>query len=220
MVLVRKQKCAHGVKRPLDTPHRNWVHAWYMIETDWLEALESLTKSTVTHDDAGVAAALVRLTAKSLKPVARRSVSVRQIAAIYARDFYHCRYCGNAVILTPVMRLFARQYPEVLPYHRNWKAGMTHPAFMALSATLDHVDPIAFGGALSDPKNLVCACWTCNAKKSDLSLAAIRWELQPQQPTDWDGLSGAYRTLWEIAGTPVLGPNEREWMSAIDALTA
>jgi len=42
-----------------------------------------------------------------------------------------------------MMRLIARLFPEEFPYHPNWKAGLTHPAFAARSATLDHVVPIA-----------------------------------------------------------------------------
>jgi hypothetical protein len=68
------------------------------------------------------------------------------IARVHARDCYHCRYCGERVILTAVMRLVSKLYPEMFPYHSNWKADVTHPAFISRSATLDHVQPIADGG--------------------------------------------------------------------------
>jgi hypothetical protein len=68
------------------------------------------------------------------------------IAAVYAEDHYQCRYCGERVILTPIMRLLARLYPEQFPYNPNWRADSTHPAFVSRSATLDHVVPIADGG--------------------------------------------------------------------------
>jgi hypothetical protein len=49
-------------------------------------------------------------------------------------------------MLTSAMRLLARLFPEMFPYHQNWKADATHPAFITRSATLDHVNPIALGG--------------------------------------------------------------------------
>ncbi|RPF26007.1 hypothetical protein EDD32_0425 [Georgenia muralis] len=45
--------------------------------------------------------------------VAERWPSLLVIAGIYARDKYQCRYCGEKVILTPVMRLVARLFSDV-----------------------------------------------------------------------------------------------------------
>jgi hypothetical protein len=50
------------------------------------------------------------------------------IAGVYARDCYQCRYCGERVILTAVMRLLSRLYPGLFPYHPNWKADSTRLA--------------------------------------------------------------------------------------------
>jgi len=77
------------------------------------------------------------------------------IAAVYARDRYQCRYCGERVILTAVIRLVSRLYPDLFPYDPNWKADSTHPAFVFRSATLDHIHPIADGGDPLDPASLV-----------------------------------------------------------------
>jgi hypothetical protein len=62
--------------------------------------------------------------------------AISVIARVYARDHYQCRYCGERVILTAVMRLVSRLYPEMFPYHPTWKADSTHPAFASPSATL------------------------------------------------------------------------------------
>jgi hypothetical protein len=50
------------------------------------------------------------------------------IAGVYARDCYQCRYCGERVILTAVMRLLSMLYPGLFPYHPNWKADSTRLA--------------------------------------------------------------------------------------------
>ena len=113
------------------------------------------------------------------------------IAKIYARDHYQCRYCGERVILTAVMRLISRLYPIQFPYHPNWKADSTHPAFVSRSATLDHVKPIVGGGDPIAPDNLVTACWNCNRRKGDLDLEEIGWSLVEPRDKDWRGLTNS-----------------------------
>jgi hypothetical protein len=117
-------------------------------------------------------------------------------------------------VLTALLRLLARLYPDRLPYHPNWKASETHPAFLVLSATLDHVEPVAAGGT-ADLTNLVCACWTCNRRKGDLRLADLGWTLRDPADPRWDGLSSQYEPLWVAVGSPALGEYEREWMRAV-----
>lgn len=113
------------------------------------------------------------------------------IAKIYARDHYQCRYCGERVILTAAMRLISRLYPIQFPYHPNWKADSTHPAFVSRSATLDHVKPIVGGGDPIAPDNLVTACWNCNRRKGDLDLEEIGWSLVEPRDKDWRGLTNS-----------------------------
>lgn len=136
------------------------------------------------------------------------------IAAVYEADHYHCRYCGEKVVLTPVMRLLARLYPEQFPYQASWKGDSTHPAFVSRSATLDHVVPIADGGDPLERSNLVTACWGCNRRKGDLRLDEIGWSLiEPADPC-WMGLTDLYFPLWQAAGEPELGEDERWWLRA------
>jgi hypothetical protein len=100
------------------------------------------------------------------------------------------------------------------PYHPNWKGGQTHPAVLSRAGVIDHVDPGAQGGSWLDTTNLVTACWPCNARKADLSLARLGWILR-DAPTDgdWDGLTSFYPLLWETAGRPKAAPNIA-WMKA------
>jgi hypothetical protein len=147
-----------------------------------------------------------------LEPIAypRREVAIRSepsesvIVSIYKRDRFHCRYCGAKVIPTQIMRLISELFPDQFPYHPNWKGGQTHPAIASRSPSLDHVAPWAKGGG-NEPENLVCACWVCNQIKGELSLEQLGWRLRPIPETDWDGLTGYYRTLWEQAGSPTRG---------------
>jgi 5-methylcytosine-specific restriction endonuclease McrA len=129
-------------------------------------------------------------------------------ASVYARDHYHCRYCGRKVILTPVMRLLSRLYPEDFPYHSSWRVDSTHPAFTSSSATLDHVVPISHGGESVEPDNLATACWACNRRKGDLSLDELGWSLIDPEDPSWTGLADLFEPLWEAAGRPELGTAE------------
>lgn len=90
-----------------------------------------------------------------------------------------------------------------------------HPAYLLISTSLDHVEPGALGGSWFDETNLVTACWPCNTGKADLRLDEVGWTLLDRQQvrSDWDGLSGAVRTLWERAGRPAI---YRDWRRALD----
>lgn len=136
------------------------------------------------------------------------------VARVYARDCYHCRYCGEKTILTAVMRLVSRLFPDEFPMHRNWKADETHPAFVARSATLDHVVPIAGGGDPLDETNLVTACWGCNRRKGDLTLDELGWHLRDPADRAWRGLTELYEPAWIASGRPVLSETERSWLLA------
>jgi hypothetical protein len=39
------------------------------------------------------------------------------------------------------MELIGGLYPELFPFHRNWKGGETHPAIFSRSPVVDHVVP-------------------------------------------------------------------------------
>ncbi len=136
---------------------------------------------------------------------------------MYARDCYQCRYCGEKTILTYVMRLLARLFPDEFPYQSNWKADQTHPAFVSRSTTLDHLVPIAGGGDPLAESNLVTACWGCNRRKGDLTLDELGWDLlDPAEPA-WRGLTELFEPAWEAAGRPRLTSDEMTWMRATRA---
>jgi len=115
------------------------------------------------------------------------------------------------------MDLLGELYPDLFPFHPNWKGGVTHPAVIARSTIIDHVVPGAMGGSRRDPDNLVTACWPCNAIKSDYELDQLGWQLQPITTDDgWDGLTSYYRALWERAGQPKPAFHEA-WLEALAA---
>jgi hypothetical protein len=145
---------------------------------------------------------------------AKRAVSRSTSARIFKRDRFVCRYCNGKTILTPVMELLGVLYPKIFPFQsEGWKAGITHPAVIARSPAVDHVEPIAHGGS-NDDENLATACWPCNAIKSDFTLELLGWTLRPISDGDWDGLTRYYRELWKAAGRPKDRYHEN-WMALL-----
>ncbi len=181
-----------------------WFRAQDVISQDdeYPDVLEAVLRALV---DAGPEAARVALQPIAYPPhdVLPRPAMPRSVMlAIFWRDHWTCRYCGGRTIFTPVMALLGTLFPDQFPFHRNWKGGQTHPAVIARSAIVDHVIPGAHGGSWADPDNLATACWPCNARKGDLTLGQLAWELRPIDPSGWDGLTGSYQRAWELAGRP------------------
>jgi hypothetical protein len=193
--------------RPASREHRTrtvgYAHAIVRPRTDdYPDHLERVVVALLAGRIEAARQLLAPIAEPRREVTVRKEASERVIASIYKRDRFRCRYCGCRVIATQVMRLISYFFPEGFPYHPSWKAGETHPAIAARSATLDHVVPWTAGGT-NDPNNLVCACWICNQIKGDLLLGQLGWELLPiSSDSKWDGLTRYYRQLWELADCP------------------
>jgi hypothetical protein len=186
----------------------------------YLDPVVALANALLQDDAESAADAVTALAWRPLAVVPRVEPSIRVIAEVYERDRYRCRYCGRQVVLTAVLRMLSRRYPDALPYQANWATSRTHPVFSALSATLDHVEPVAAGGDPLGLSNIVCACWRYNRRKGDLSLEELGWSLREVTDDDWRGLADLYVPLWHALGSPALGDYDREWMRGVTAVTA
>lgn len=158
----------------------------------------------VLKESAGAGVPLVEKIDYPRRDVAKRPGLSRKVAAeVFNRDHFICRYCGGQLILTPIMELISNLYPEMFPFHPNWKTGQTHPAILSRSPVVDHVAPGSMGGDWSDVENMVTACWLCNGRKANYTLSQMGWEVLPIAGQDaWDGLTAHYPALWEAAGRP------------------
>lgn len=159
---------------------------------------------------------------RELQPIAcppkevlkKRAVTRRTSVRIFNRDRFVCRYCNGKTVLTPVMELLGVLYPDSFPFQSaGWRAGVTHPAVIARSPAVDHVEPVAWGGSNED-HNLVTACTPCNSIKADMTIEVVGWEVQPISQTEWDGLGRYYRAVWELAGRPK-PVYHGDWMSLL-----
>jgi 5-methylcytosine-specific restriction endonuclease McrA len=116
----------------------------------------------------------------------RRGPSESMKLAVFRRDSFTCRYCGRRTIWLPVLRHLSTAFPEVMPYHPNWRPVSSHILYWTYSASFEHHVPLARGGAESD-ENYVTTCYQCNDIKNYYLVEELGWRLrEPGQ--QWDGI--------------------------------
>jgi hypothetical protein len=177
-----------------DASANNWFDAEYT------ERFSALAKS-IAAGDTCESSRLVELIANpgASNPTSRPSPSIRRWAAVFARDCYTCRYCGQRTIALPILRVVSTIFPALFRFHPNWKASETDAAYLILSTSADHVVPITRGGPDS-PNNLVTACWRCNEMKGNRLLSELRgWALLPVPSSSWRGLTEYLQPMIEQA---------------------
>lgn len=135
-----------------------------------------------------------------LQELKRPTLPPATAARVFARDTFTCRYCGVRTIPSVVLRVLSSLYPAEFPYDPHWKTA--HPAYWKITSSVDHIEAGSSGGDWIDPANLVTACWQCNQTKSNVSLEHLGWSAGNPGAEGWDGLTGLYPRLWEIAGRP------------------
>jgi hypothetical protein len=118
----------------------------------------------------------------------RRSVE-REKYTVFRDDRWTCRFCGRRTVDPRVLRQLSVALPDAFPYHPNWKFGASHLLFWTHSTSLEHLVPLARGGADSR-ENFVTTCYACNDARSDFTLEELGWVLLPRTHDEWDGLTG------------------------------
>jgi hypothetical protein len=121
-------------------------------------------------------------------PQGRRYTELQSLQ-IFVRDGFVDRYSGQRLLFPGILRLLSRLLPQAFPFHPNWKMAETHPAYWELFPTLDHILPVARGGADS-ATNWVTTSMLRNAAKANWTLEELGWSLWPPGSlADWDGLT-------------------------------
>ena len=132
----------------------------------------------------------------SLNEPKRDTIPQWQQVELFLRDNFTCRYCGKHTIFIGTLRAVNALLPNDFPYHPHWKWNDTHPAFWELTASCDHLKPVARGGT-NNIDNLVTACYKCNSIKTNWTLEELRWELHEPTNDSWDGLVGIFLQIME-----------------------
>lgn len=152
--------------------------------------------------------------------VARR-YNERQSLRVFYRDGFIDRYSGAQLVHPGVLRLLSIVLPDEFPAHPNWDMNKSHFGFWELFPSIDHVVPVARGGA-DDATNWVTTSMLRNSAKSQWTLEELGWSLLPAgDMSTWDGLSNWYSN--HLAHHPQLLENQpylRRWLSATLAIDA
>jgi HNH endonuclease len=142
----------------------------------------------------------IELPAGKVARLASRMPSGEATKALFARDGWRCRFCDCRVV-PPKFRTAMR---TALPGAIRWsKAEGFHGAFIAMSASVDHVVPYSAGGT-NEEENLVTACWSCQFGKDAYSLEELGLldpRARPPVKDSWDGLG---RLLTRTASSAVV----------------
>ena len=126
----------------------------------------------------------------------RKPWSKARLVRVFLRDGFTDRYFGERLVFPGTLRALSIVLTEAFPYHPNWKQSATHPAFYELYPTIDHIFPVARGGA-DDESNVVTTSMLRNSAKANWLLEELGWslDLAPIAP-GWDGLVGWFRSAW------------------------
>ena len=179
----------------------------------FIEPLRAAAKAVASGALADGALQLQAITPPAFEVAPRPTLNATARVAIWRRDSFCCRYCGVRTIPECVLRLLGLVFPDLFPWHPNWRGGHTHPAIPLLSAEVDHIEPGSRGGPWLAAENLVVTCPRCNSVKSDYTLEELGWTLLDVAHPEWDGLTRWHRPLWEAAGRP---GHQRRWLRAFE----
>jgi hypothetical protein len=136
-----------------------------------------------------------------------RSISPSQMLGVFKADGFRCRYTGDLLLFPPYLRALSAIWPEAFPYHPHWKSEVTHEAYWTHTASLEHVEPVAIGGAEAED-NWITTSGARNQVRSRYSLEALRWKVGPRCPLpDWDGGLRAFIDLLEVHPALLEGPD-------------
>jgi 5-methylcytosine-specific restriction endonuclease McrA len=168
------------------------------------EALARIDVALLEHIRAGLLQAVGSVTmpgsARSQRVLRRRSVE-REKLAVFREDRWTCRFCGRKTIDVRVLRQLSKALPDAFPFHPNWKFGESHLLYWTHSTSLEHLVPLARGGADSR-ESFVTTCYGCNDARSDFTLEELGWVLLPRTQNGWDGLTGFLPDLAHLNRNP------------------
>lgn len=201
-----------GVATPDAVPGRleDAVHAAVAgRHADAMAALRAIDVHALVTERRAWQDAVRQTTAALPRPVRRSTRNLRtapagRALAVFHRDSWTCCYCGRLTVASDVLRVLSMLYPQVLPFHPNWKIGECHLVYWVQTASLDHVVPLARGGDDVEG-NTVTACYLCNDTKGTWRNEEIGYRLRRPAASSWDGLTGALPGLSVTAGAPRAG---------------
>lgn len=143
-----------------------------------------------------------------------RKCTKTQCTNLFLRDGFIDRYSGAQLVFPGALRLLSRLLPAEFPFHPNWKLSETHMAFWELFPTVDHVLPVARGGA-DDESNWVTTSMLHNSAKANWTIEEPGWNLVPPGDAElWDGLLGWFSETVKLDQSHLEDRYVRDWYHA------
>ncbi|MGD1095671.1 MAG: HNH endonuclease [Bryobacteraceae bacterium] len=172
------------------------------VDFDALVQMRNVARSRVWGAD-GVANASRSIVVRAPRQNPKRA----DVRATFARDRYTCRYahCRQPTVHPDVLRLLSAAFPEVVPYHRNWRPLESHILYWTYSTSVEHVISFPSGGT-SGAENLITACYLCNDVKNCLPLDLLHWTVGPPAQSTWLGLTEYVSSLKKLVDPSRLSP--------------
>lgn len=126
-----------------------------------------------------------------------RNYTDKEKMAQFVRDGFIDRYSGQKLINPGILKVLSYYMPETFPYHAHWKMEECHNAYWEFVPTVDHIYPVALGGA-DIMENLATTSMLHNAIKSNWTLEQLNWKLYDAGDyCEYDGLTGLFIKLVE-----------------------
>lgn len=94
----------------------------------------------------------------------------------FMRDGFIDRYSGQKLVNPRILKVLSYYMPQTFPYHSHWKMEECHNAYWEFVPTVDHIFPVALGGADS-MENWATTSMLHNSIKSNWTLDQLNWKL-------------------------------------------
>ncbi len=129
------------------------------------------------------------------KKISQRKYTEYDIIKTFIKDGCIDRYTEDKLVNPGVLKIISYYFPKEFPYHPHWKMTETHMAYWELYPTIDHLVPIAQGGA-DDEFNWVTTSMFTNSKKANWTIEQLGWKLKSIGDFNkWDGLNRIFIKL-------------------------
>lgn len=126
-----------------------------------------------------------------------RSYTDRQKIQQFKKDGFIDRYSGGKLVNPGFLKVLSHYMSEEFPYYSHWKMEACHNAYWEFVPTVDHIYPVALGGADSE-ENWATTSMLHNSIKNNWTLEQLNWKLYAAgNYEDWDGLTGVFVELVE-----------------------
>lgn len=124
-----------------------------------------------------------------------RAYTDKQKMQQFKKDGFIDRYSGQKLVNPGFLKVLSHYMPEEFPYHSHWKMEECHNAYWEFIPTVDHIYPVALGGADSE-ENWATTSMLHNSIKNNWTLEQLNWKLYDAgNYEEWDGLTGLFIEL-------------------------